>query len=74
VKYAREKLGVDPDHAEKIVAEVNKHREQYVMRHWSRQWLSPANYHICLDTSWFGIDRAADLVVEIARARLEGGR
>jgi cytidylate kinase len=68
VAYAREKLGVVKD-VEKTVADMNKQREQYVKRHWNRHWLSPLNYHLCLDTSWFGIPRTAEMIVDAAREK-----
>jgi cytidylate kinase len=69
VVYAREKLGVTAKDAEKTVHDMNKQREQYVKRHWNRDWLSPRNYHLCLDTGWFGIERTAELIVDAARKR-----
>lgn len=69
VAYARDKRGIPAKDAEKTVHDMNKQREQYVRRHWSRNWLSPLNYHICLDTSWHGIERSAAMIVEAARGR-----
>lgn len=69
IHYAIDKLGVARGSAEKKVQEVNKQREQYVKRHWNRQWLSPQNYHVCIDTSWYGIEGAAQLVVGMVRDR-----
>jgi cytidylate kinase len=70
VQYAITKLGIPPAEAEKKVHEMNKQREQYVQRHWGRKWLSPLNYHLCVDTSFFGIDGAAELIARAARERL----
>lgn len=70
VDYATRHLGVPAAEAEKEVHDMNRQREQYVQRHWSRKWMSPLNYHLCLDTSWFGIDGAAEEIVAAARARL----
>jgi hypothetical protein len=53
--------------AEKYVVESNKQREQYVRSHWNRSWLAHENYHLCLNTGWLGIDRAASIVVQVAR-------
>lgn len=66
-KYAMETFKVGADEADKIVADQNKQREQYVRRHWNRNWLAHENYHVCLNTAWLGLDGAASLVVEIAR-------
>jgi len=69
VEYAVQHRGIDPAHAEQEVDKRNKQREQYVKRHWGRDWRSFQNYHLCLDTGRLGIAGAARLVVEAARLR-----
>jgi cytidylate kinase len=61
------RLGVAPKEAERVVAEMNRNREQYVRRHFHREWRDVTNYHLCLDTGWHGLDGAAQIVVEAAR-------
>jgi cytidylate kinase len=70
MQYAITKLGIPPAEAEKKVQDTNKQREQYVQRHWGRKWLSPQNYHMCLDTSFFGVNGSAELIARAARERL----
>ena len=70
INYAVTKLGIPASEAEKKVHDMNKQREQYVQRHWSRKWMSPLNYHLCVDTSWFGIEGSAELIARAARERL----
>jgi CMP/dCMP kinase len=67
--YAVMNLGVAPEDAPRVVAEHNHQREQYVKRHWKRDWRDFANYHLCVNTAWLGLDGAADLVVQLARER-----
>lgn len=69
VSYAITNLGVAAEDAPRIVAENNHHREQYVKRHWKRDWRDFANYHVCVNTSWLGLDGAAELIVQLARER-----
>jgi len=69
IAYARDKRGIPANEVEKKVHDMNKAREQYVKRHWNRNWQSPLNYHLCLDTGWHGIDRSAAIVVEAARSK-----
>lgn len=69
VRRAISDLGAAPDKAERIVADMNKQREQYVRRHWNRNWLAPENYHLCVDTAWLGIERASELIVQLTRER-----
>ena len=67
IEGAVTRLGVSAKDAERVVAEMNRNREQYVKRHFNREWRDVANYHICIDTGWLGLDRAAQLVVELVR-------
>jgi cytidylate kinase len=73
VAYARDRRGVPAKEAERKVHDMNKQREQYVRRHWSRDWMSPSNYHLCLDTSWHGIERSAVLIVGVAQTKFGAG-
>lgn len=65
--YEMQKSNVGSSEADRRVADINKQREQYVKRHWNRNWLAHENYHLCVNTGWLGIDGAADLVLEAAR-------
>ena len=69
VSYAIAHRGVNPATAQHEVAKKNKQREQYVKRHWGRDWRAFENYHLCVDTGRLGIETAADLVVAAARQR-----
>ena len=72
-RWVMQTFEVSADEADRRVAEMNKHREQYVKRHWQRNWLAPENYHLWLNTSWLGLDEAAHIIVETARRHLEVG-
>lgn len=70
VEGAISRLGVPAKDAERVVAEMNRNRELYVRRHFNREWRDVTNYHLCIDTGWFGLDAAADLIVAVARKSL----
>ena len=67
--YVITKFGVSLAEANRIVAEKNHQREQYVKRYWKRNWRDLANYHLCVNTAWLGLDGAAEVVVQLARER-----
>jgi len=67
--YVITNLGASPAEAHRIVAENNHQREQYVKRHWKRNWRDVANYHLCVNTAWLGLDGAAEVIVQLARER-----
>src|SRR5580765_5115294 len=63
-RYVMDKFNVDAGEADRMVNDQNKQREQYVKRHWNRNWLAVENYHLCVNTAWLGLDGAAEQVVE----------
>jgi len=69
IENAIHRRGVAPEDAERRVRDENRHREQYVRRHWNRDWRRPENYDLWLNTGSLGIDGAADLVIDAARRR-----
>ena len=69
VARAMRRLKIDAAAAQKAVEETNKQREQYVRKYWNRSWAAHANYHLCVNTDWLGIDGAAEIVLRLARER-----
>jgi cytidylate kinase len=69
VSYAITNLGVAPGDARRAVDAKNHEREQYVKRYWKRNWRDLANYHLCVNTAWLGLDGAAEVIVQLARER-----
>ena len=69
VDYAIKHRSVHPATAEKEIAKVNKEREQYVRRHWGKDWRALENYHVCVDTAHLGIEGAAEVVLAAARKK-----
>ncbi|MEP6617919.1 MAG: cytidylate kinase-like family protein [bacterium] len=67
--YAITNLNMKPDEARKHVLEMNARRDEYVKRHWRRDWRDVANYHLCVNTAWLGLDGAAELVTRVADER-----
>lgn len=68
-RYLVEHRGVAAADAERQVTEMNRQREAYVRRNWNRSWRDFDNYHLCLNTGWLGVERAAELVVAAVRGR-----
>ncbi len=73
VARAMRRLKIDAAAAQKAVDETNKQREQYVRKYWNRSWAAHANYHLCVNTDWLGIDGAAEIVLRLARERFNIG-
>src|SRR5262249_41732221 len=69
IEGAVTRLAAPPKDAERVVTEMNRQREQYVKRHFNREWRDVTNYHLCVNTGWLGLQGAADLVVEATRLK-----
>ncbi len=70
-RYTMEHFNLSAAEAERMVHDQNRQREQYVKRHWNRNWLAYENYHLCLNTAWLGIERSAELVTLAAREQFD---
>ena len=69
VRYAIIHLDVPPQDAPKRVHEINHQRQEYVKRHFHRDWRDFTNYDLCVNTSRIGLDGAAEMVTRLARDR-----
>ena len=65
---AREAL--TPADATRRVDEINRSREQTMLRVYHRDWRAVEHYHMCLNTDWLGIEVAAGAVARAAMERL----
>src|SRR5204863_394450 len=65
--YAVTNLGVAPADAARVVAENNHQREQYVKRHWKREWRDLANYHLCVNTGALYVGGAPAAPVDVGQ-------
>lgn len=70
VERVMQREGIPREQADALVREKNRQRLEYVRQHWNRDWLSPGNYHLCVNTAWLGLAGATEIVVRVARERL----
>jgi len=69
IRAAAERLGVPPAEAATITDDTDKMRARYHRLYYERDWNDPTNYHMLLNTAALGLDGAAAVIVERARAR-----
>ena len=69
IEHTMKALGLRAEEARRKVNEMNARREDYVKRHWKREWRDLSNYHLCVNTAWLGIDGAAELVTRMAKEK-----
>ncbi len=61
-------LGPRPDVLRVLILRIDEARRAYAKIHYRVTWGDPRNYDLVLDTSRFGIDGSADLIVAAVRA------
>ncbi|MDB4905915.1 MAG: Cytidylate kinaselike family [Gemmatimonadetes bacterium] len=64
-----ESRGVSLAEAARMADEENRNRQQYVKRHWGRDWRAIENYHLCLDSGRLGVEEVARIVTGAARVK-----
>lgn len=58
--------GVEPDKVKETVRAKDKRRANYYNYHSDFKWGEVFNYHLTVDSSFVGIDRAVDFIAELA--------
>ena len=56
------RLGLTRKEAEKRIAEQDKHRRAYYKYHTGKEWESPYNYDLCLNTGELTYDQCVDII------------
>ena len=73
IRVAAERLAVSMEEAARITEETDKSRARYHKENYKREWADPVGYHMTLNTETLGLDEAARVIAEAAKARW-GGR
>jgi len=69
VRFAIERMGIEPARAEKTMEEIDRHRDEYVKTYYGRARREAANYDLVVNAERLGLEGAAALVVAEARRR-----
>lgn len=71
VEYRRQviadRLGVSLDEAARRIRDVDAHRAEYHRKWYGRDWNDPHHYHLTINVGSLGLDRAADLIVDLVK-------
>ncbi|MDR1003889.1 MAG: cytidylate kinase-like family protein [Prevotellaceae bacterium] len=59
------------EEAENLITKADKKRAEYYNYYSFKTWGAAATYHLCVDTSVLGIDRAIDFIESYIKLRLE---
>ncbi len=59
---------LDPDEGEKVLLKRDKARANHYNFYTNQTWGNPENYHMILDSGFFGPEKCAELIVQAFRA------
>lgn len=71
IRVAAERLAVSPEEAARITDDTDKNRARYHREYYKREWADPVGYHMTLNTETLGLDGAARVIADAARAKWE---
>jgi cytidylate kinase len=69
VRFAIERMGIEPTRAEKMLEDTDRHRDEYVKRYYGRVRRDAANYDVVVNAERLGLEGAAALVVTEVKRR-----
>ncbi len=69
IRLAAEAERVSPEEAERLLDQTDRQRARYHREHYGRDWDDPSHFHMVLNTGLLGLDGAAQVILERARAR-----
>ena len=66
IKRATEIYGLDKQKAEKEIKRIDKLRANHYKYYTEKEWNNHSNYDICINSDTIGVEKAADLICEMA--------
>ncbi len=60
---------VDPDEALKMMEDSDRKRSNYCRRFTGKEWGEASNYNLTIESSFFGVEQAADMLVQAIEQR-----
>ncbi len=69
IKRATEIYGFNKEKAEKEIKRINKLRANHYKYYTGKEWKDNSNYDICINSDTLGVEKAADIICQIAREK-----
>ncbi len=66
IKRATEIYGISKEKAEKEIIRINRLRANHYKYYTEKEWGSPSNYDICINSDTLGVENSAELVCEMS--------
>lgn len=69
IKRATKYYGMNKKNAEKEIEKINKLRANHYKYYTGREWRNFENYDLCINSDKIGVEKAAELIVEIINSK-----
>lgn len=69
IERATKFYGYTKEKAEKEIKRIDKLRANHYKYYTEKEWASPSNYDICINSDTFGVEKTADLICEMVREK-----
>lgn len=64
-KTAIERYGYDEKDVQTILSKKDRERASHYRYYTEQEWASAPNYHVCLDSSMYGLEKCADIIADL---------
>ena len=64
-KMAIERYGYDQKDVQPILTKKDRERSSHYRYYTEQEWASAPNYHVCLDSSMYGLEKCADIIADL---------
>lgn len=71
VKRTTEIYGLNKEKAEKEIRKINKLRANHYKYYTEKEWDAHSNYDICINSDALGVEKAAELICEMAKEKAQ---
>ena len=71
IQTEMKRLELPRKEAEKHIAEMDKHRRLYYKHHTGKEWESPYNYDLCLNTGKLSYEQCVEIIKEYLRVKYD---
>ena len=71
IKRAVEIYGINENNAEREIKRINKLRANHYKHYTEKEWKDESNYDICINSDLLGVEKSADLIVNLVKQKTE---
>ena len=71
IKRATEIYGLSKENAKKEISKIDKLRANHYKYYTDKEWNTPCNYDICINSDLLGVEKSADIICQMIKGKIE---